>query len=64
MLAFDLTPDLDENGCFHVLKKGNIRFEAKFDKALEKPVNAVVYAEFDATIKIDKNRAVLPNFYS
>ena len=64
MLAFDLTPDLDESGCFHVLKKGNIRFEAKFDKALEEPVNVVVYAEHDATIKIDKNRAVLPNFYS
>ena len=64
LMAFDLTPNLDEDGCFHLLKKGNIRLELKFDQPLDKPVNVIVYAEFDATLKIDKNRAVLPNFYS
>ncbi|XP_067939591.1 uncharacterized protein F54H12.2-like [Watersipora subatra] len=64
LLAFDLTPSLDDDGSFNVLKKGNIRFEAKFNSGLDVPVNVIVYAEFDATIKIDKNRAVLPNFFS
>ncbi|XP_067937309.1 uncharacterized protein F54H12.2-like [Watersipora subatra] len=64
LLAFDLTPSLDDDGSFNVLKKGNIRFEAKFNSGLDVPVNVIVYAEFDAIIKIDKNRAVLPNFFS
>lgn len=64
LLAWDLTPDLDESGCFHVIKKGNVRLELKFGTGLTAPVNAVVYAEYDSTVKIDKNRAVLTNFYA
>lgn len=64
LIAFDLTPDLDPDSCFHLIKKGNIRLEMKFDTALPNPVNVIVYAEFDSSIKIDKNRAVMTNFYS
>ncbi|XP_067941917.1 uncharacterized protein F54H12.2-like [Watersipora subatra] len=62
LLAFDLTPDQDESGCYHVLKKGSIRLELKFASALTEPVNIIVFAESDAAIKIDKNRQVLTNF--
>ena len=64
LLAFDLTPDLDEAGCYHIIKKGNIRLEIKFGQGLDQPTNVVVYSEFDSAIKIDKNRAVLTNFFS
>jgi len=64
ILAFDLTPDLDESGCYHILKKGNIRLELKFDQALDQPINVIVYSEFDSAVKIDKNRAVLTNFFA
>ena len=64
ILAFDLTPDLDESGCYHILRRGNIRLELKFSQGLAGPVNVIVYSEFDSQIKIDKNRAILTNFYA
>lgn len=64
LLAFDLTPDLAENGCYHLIRKGTIRLELKFDKPLERPLSVVVYSEYDASINIDKNRAVMTNFYA
>lgn len=64
LLGFDFTPDLDESGCYHILKKGVIRIEVKFSTQLTEPVNLICYSEFDAAIKIDKNRSVITNFYS
>ena len=63
MLAFDLSPDLEVNGCYHLIKKGNIRLELKFETGLTTPVNVVVYSEFDSSIKIDKNRQVMMDNY-
>ena len=63
LLAFDLTPDLDETGCYHVLKKGTARLELKFSRALAEPVNVIVFSEFDSVIKIDKNRQVFSNYF-
>jgi len=63
LLAFDLTPNLQEDGCYHLIKKGNARLELKFNAPLDTPVNVIVYAEFDSAIKVDKNRAVMTNFY-
>lgn len=64
LLVFDLTPDLDPDSCFHVIKKGTIRLELKFNEALPEPVNVIVYSEYDSSIHIDKNRAVMTNYYS
>ena len=64
LIAFNLIPDLEESGCYHLIKKGNIRLELKFSQALANPVNVVIYAEFDGAVKIDKNRAVITNFYA
>lgn len=50
LLAFDLTPDLTENGCYHLIKIGTIRLELKFDKPLTQPCNVVCYSEFDSAI--------------
>ena len=64
LYGFDLTPDLSETGCFHLIKKGNIRLEVKFASALNVPVNCIIYAEFDSSISIDKNRSVLVEHFS
>ena len=58
LFAFDLTPDLDEGGHFHLLKQGNLRLELHFKTALLQTINVVVYAEFDV-IEIDKARNIL-----
>lgn len=64
LVSFDLTPIQEEDGCYHLIKKGNARLELKFSQGLDRPVNVIVYAEFDSTIKIDRSRAVLTQFYS
>ena len=64
LLAFDLSPDLEDTGCYHLIRKGNIRLELKFDKGLTSPVNVIVYSEFDSSIKIDKNRSVLMDYFA
>ena len=64
LVAFDLTPNLKEDGCYHLIKKGNVRLELKFSEGLNVPVNVIVYAEFDSTIKIDRSRSVMTQFYS
>ena len=63
LLAFDLSPDLEDTGCYHLIKKGNIRLELKFSAGLAAPVNVIVYSEFDSKISIDKNRAVLIDYF-
>jgi hypothetical protein len=64
LLVFDLTPGMDPDHCFHIPKTGTIRSELKFSTALTEPVNVILYAEFDSSIHIDKNRAVMTNYYS
>jgi hypothetical protein len=64
LLCFDLTPDLEENSCYHLIKKGGIRLEMKFARGLSTHLNIIVYAEYDSNIKIDKNRMVMTNFYA
>lgn len=63
LLAFDLSPDLEDTGCYHLIKKGNIRLELKFSTGLVAPVNVIVYSEFDSKVSIDKNRAVLMDYF-
>ena len=62
LFAFDLTPDLSDSGHFSVVKQGNLRLELHFKTQLPQTVNAIVYAEFDNIIEIDKARNVLFDF--
>ena len=59
LFAFDLTPNLDQSGHFHLLRQGNLRLELHFKTALPQTINVIVYAEFDNVIEIDKARNVL-----
>ena len=57
--CFDLTPDACDGGCFHLVRKGNLRIEIHFATALTQTVNVVVYGEFEAVLEIDKGRNVI-----
>ena len=59
LFAFDLTPDLDEGGHFHLVRQGNLRLELHFEHALPETINVIAYAEFDNVIEVDKARNVL-----
>ena len=60
--GFDLTPDACDGGCFHLVRKGNLRIDIHFATALTQTVNVVVYGEFEAVLEIDKDRSVTYDF--
>lgn len=62
LYAFDLTPDLGEQDHFNLAREGNLRLEAKFAVALPSTINAIIYAEFDNLIEIDRNKNVIHDF--
>ena len=62
LVAWDLTTELEDTRCYHIIKKGDIRLKLKCSRALTTPVNVVVYNKFDSCIKIDKDRKVLPTY--
>src|ERR1700690_232519 len=57
--AFDLTPDLAEEGHFNLARDGSVRVDMKFANALANTINVIAYAEFENIIEIDRNRNVL-----
>ena len=62
LYAFDLTPDLSEEGHFNLVKQGALRLELKFGTALPNTVTVIAYAEFENVIEIDRNRNVVYDF--
>ena len=64
LYAFDLNPDLAEEGHFSLANQGIVRVEQKFGAALPNTVTVVTYAEFENVIEIDRNRNVIYDFGS
>ncbi|XP_078693744.1 uncharacterized protein F54H12.2-like [Branchiostoma floridae x Branchiostoma belcheri] len=58
--CYDLSPDLCGLGGdhFNVIKQGNLRLELHFAQALERTVVAIVFAEFDNLLEINRQRNV------
>jgi len=59
LFAFDLTPDLAEEGHFNLSREGSVRVDLKFAVALPNTINVIAYAEFENVIEIDRNRNVI-----
>ena len=64
LYAFDLSPDLSEEGHFNLAKQRTVRVELKFGTALANTVTIVAYAEFENVIEIDRNRNIVNDFGS
>ena len=62
LFAFDLTPDLSDGANFNLIKQGNLRVEVHFKNPLPTTINAIVYAEFENIIEIDRSRNVIFDF--
>ena len=58
LFAFDLTPDMDADDHYPLIKHGNLRLEIEFGTALAEPISILVYAEFDNIIEITLDRHV------
>jgi hypothetical protein len=59
LYAFDLTPDMAEEGHFNLSKEGRVRVDLKFTAGLPNTINVIAYAEFENVIEIDRNRNVI-----
>jgi len=62
LYAFDLSPDLCDEGHFNLAKQGCVRIDLKFGLALPATVTVIAYAEFENVIEIDRNRNVITDF--
>ena len=64
LYVYDLSPDLGENDHFNLVRQGNVRLVLKFANDLQRAVSAVVYAEFDSLIEVDRDRNIIYDFAS
>jgi hypothetical protein len=62
LFAYDLSPDLSEEGYFNLIKEGSIRVELKFAQALPNTINVIAYAEFESVIEINREKQVLIDY--
>ena len=58
LFAFDLTPDMDADDHYALIKHGNLRLEIEFAQALERTIEVLVYAEFDNIVEITSDHHV------
>ena len=62
LFAYDLSPDLSEEGYFNLAKEGSIRVELKFSNALPNTINVVAFAEFETIIELNREKQVLIDY--
>ena len=62
LFAYDLSPDLSEEGYFNLVKEGSIRVKLKFAQALPNTINVIAYAEFESVIEINREKQVLIDY--
>lgn len=62
LFRFNFQPDLGTSNIAQPKKKGEMSLEIGFSADLADPINIVVYATYDHTISIVKNRNVFLDF--
>ncbi|XP_069059529.1 uncharacterized protein F54H12.2-like [Pleurodeles waltl] len=53
LFVFNLTPDLQDNDHYNLIKNGNRKAEIRFKQALASNVNMVVFSVFDSVIQVN-----------
>lgn len=62
LYAFDLTADQTEGAHVDPIKYGDLKIEIHFRRAVQTPLNLILYSEYDSVIKIDASRNVLTDY--
>ena len=60
--CLDFSPELCRGPYKQPLKRGAMRLEARFSEVLPTTINCILYAEFDSSISIDKDRNVFTDY--
>ena len=63
LFAFDLTPDFCANN-WNIQRSGSLGIDLKFSTPLDSTITALVFAEFDNLVEIDKDRNILTDYCS
>ena len=63
LYVFDLSPDSNAPGCHAVPRNGAVRLDLQFATAPTSSLAAILYAEFDSMIEIDKYRNVITSYF-
>lgn len=65
LFAVDMTPDLSASAQhISVAKTGSLRVDVYFGTVLAQSITAVIFAEFDALLEVDKNRCIITDYSS
>ena len=56
LFGFDISPSICNGGHIELNKRGTLKIQLEFQKALPNTISVIVYADFDNIIKIDKYR--------
>ena len=62
MYIIQLSPGEPDSMAYDLTQRGNVRLEMKFKLPLVSTVTAIVYAEYDDQIEIDRDRNVMVDF--
>lgn len=62
LYAVDLTADQCEGSHVDPIKYGDLKVEVHFRRALQSPVNLIIYSEYDSVLKIDSSRNVITDY--
>jgi hypothetical protein len=62
LYAFNLTPDLCDGDDFTTFVTGSLDISLKFEKPLDKTVEAIIYLEYDNIVQIDQLRRVSKDY--
>lgn len=65
LVAVDLTPDLSSSSShISLTKTGSLRIDVHFAETLTDSVTAIIFAEFDSLLTVDKNRSIVTDYSS
>ena len=62
LLGFDFTPSISSGDSFDVTRRGSMRIQFNFKRALPTTINVILYAEFQNVIEINSGRNVTTDY--
>lgn len=62
LYAYDLTPDMNDDNYFNLVREGSVRVDLKFRKPLPNVVNVIALAESENMLQIDKFRNITHDY--
>ncbi|XP_069063704.1 uncharacterized protein F54H12.2-like [Pleurodeles waltl] len=63
LFEFDLTPDMEDDDHYNLIKNGNLKAEIRFTQVLATNVNMVVFSVFNSVIQVNHARQLMLDYH-